>query len=152
MKLAARAVLYSGSKLNFEVEQSNGLVFMKPFAPEAIMKPLLPVVWSVSTTSKAWPPLIAASNIRTVILSPGFMNSVCAFGVNVLLGLELFGPGGPAGTPLVWTNAKFTGSTQLLLQFPEPLPWHSRLSMLSAEHHCLWLQLMLSMNGPKPGG
>src|SRR5215472_2216093 len=125
MKLAARAVLYSGSKLNVEVEQSNGLVFMKPFAPEAIMKPLLPVVWSVSTTFKAWPPLIAASNIRTVILSPGFMNSVCAFGVNVAL-LAVFGPGGPEGTPLVCTNAKFTGSMQLLLQLPDPLPWHSR--------------------------
>jgi hypothetical protein len=43
-----------------------------------------------------------------------------------------------------------TGSTQLGLQAPEAL--HSRLSMLSAAHHLVALQLTLSMNGVKPGG
>jgi len=33
--------------------QENGSVFMNPFLAEAIMKPLLPVVWSVSTASRA---------------------------------------------------------------------------------------------------
>ena len=44
---------YSGSKLNGVPVQSNGLVFMKPFAAEAIMKPLRPVVRSVSWASRA---------------------------------------------------------------------------------------------------
>src|SRR5258708_19115340 len=100
MMFAARAVLYSGSKLNREPAQLNGSVFMKPLAADAIMKPLLPVVWSVSTTSKAWPPLIAASNIRTVIESPGFISRVFLFGVTVFR-LDNCGLGGPAGTPFV---------------------------------------------------
>ena len=48
MMFCARAVLYSGWKLNGVPLQSNGLVFMNPFAAEAIMKPLCPVVKSVS--------------------------------------------------------------------------------------------------------
>jgi hypothetical protein len=38
-----------------------------------------------------------------------------------------------------------TGSMQLLLQ--APLALHSRLSMFSAAHHWVALQLMLSVNG-----
>ena len=56
------------------------------------------------------------------------------------------------GIPSVWMNAKFTGSTQLLLQLPEPLPWHSRLSMLSAEHQWVLSQLMELAKGANPGG
>jgi hypothetical protein len=41
---------------------------------------------------------------------------------------------------------------QLLLQLPLPLPWHSRLSMLSAEHQWVSSQLVASANGAKPGG
>ena len=56
------------------------------------------------------------------------------------------------GTPLVWMKAKLTGSTQLWLQLPLPLPWHSRLSMFSAEHQWVSSQLVASTNGAKPGG
>ena len=66
--------------------------------------------------------------------------------------VDFCGLGGPVGTPLVWTKAKLTGSTQLLLQLPLPLPWHSRLSMLSAEHQWVSSQLVASANGAKPGG
>jgi hypothetical protein len=33
-----------------------------------------------------------------------------------------------------------------------PLPWHSRLSMVRAEHQWVLSQLMLSAKGAKPGG
>src|SRR5215472_10236772 len=101
MMLAARAVLYAGWKLKRVPVQSNGLVVMNPFLAEAIMKPLLPVVRSVSRASSACPPGTFASHICTVILSPGFISSVRAFGVKVAL-LLCCGLGGPVGTPLVW--------------------------------------------------
>jgi hypothetical protein len=81
-----------------------------------------------------------ASNMCTVTLSPGFISSVRRLGVNVALSLS-WGDGGPVGTPLVWMWAKLTGSTHRLLHGPEPLPAHSRLSMLSAEHQCVLSQL-----------
>ena len=56
------------------------------------------------------------------------------------------GLGGPAGTPLVCRYAKLTGSTQLALQVAK-LKLHSRLSMVSAAHHLVVLQLVLSTNG-----
>ncbi len=87
----------------------------------------------------------------TVILSPGFIRSVRLFGVNVA-SFDSCGLGGPGGTPSRWTKAKLTGSTQLLLHGPDPLPVHSRLSMFSAEHQCVLSQLMLSANGANPGG
>ena len=61
------------------------------------------------------------------------------------------GLGGPAGTPLVCKYAKLTRSMQLLLQVASPNV-HSRLSMFRAAHHFVALQLVLSMNGVKPGG
>src|SRR6516162_2497347 len=151
MTFCGLAVLYSGWKLNRVPVESNGLLVMNPFLAEAIMKPLLPVVRSVSRASSAWPPGIFASHMWVVILSPGFISSVCALGVSVAR-VPFCGLGGPVGTPLVWTQAKLTGSTQLLLQLPLPLPWHSRLSMLSAEHQWVLSQLVPSMNGAKPGG
>src|SRR5215471_11461114 len=153
MMLAARAVLYAGWKLNGVPVQSNGLEFMNPFLAEAIMKPLLPVVRSVSRASSARPPGIFASHMWTVILSPGFISSVREFGVNVAL-LLFCGPGGPVGTPLVWMKPKLIGSTQLLLQLSLGLPlfWHSRLSMVSAEHQWVLSQLIEVANGAKPGG
>jgi hypothetical protein len=48
-------------------------------------------------------------------LSPGFISSVLAFGVNVARS-DNRGPGGPVGTPLAWINPKLTGSMQLGLQ------------------------------------
>ena len=53
MMFCARADEYSDWKLNGVPEQSAGLVFMKPLAAEAIMKPLCPVVRSVSLASSA---------------------------------------------------------------------------------------------------
>src|ERR1700721_1670143 len=93
MTFCARAVLYAGWKLNRVPVQSNGLVFMNPFLAEAIMKPLLPVVWSVSRTLSARPP---------GILSPGFIIRVLELGVNVAR-LPFCGLGGPVGTPLACT-------------------------------------------------
>ena len=83
-------------------------------------------------------------------LSPGFISSVRWFGVTVLR-LAFCGLGGPVGTPLVWTNAKLTGSTQLLLQTANPA-WHSSESMVSAAHQCALSQLRPSANGANPGG
>src|ERR1035438_1174690 len=153
MMFLARAVEYSGWKLNGRPAQVNGLVFLKPFAAEAIMKPLCPVDQSVSRASSAWPPGILALNIRTVIRSPGFISSVCRFGVTVRK-LDSCGLGGPVGTPLVCTKPKLTGSMHLLLQEfgAIPFPVHSRLSMVSAEHQCVLSQLMLSAKGANPGG
>ncbi len=53
MMFRALAVEYSGWKLNLWPLQLNGLVFMNPLAADAIMKPLWPVVRSVSRTSSA---------------------------------------------------------------------------------------------------
>src|SRR5215472_8175404 len=145
----ARAVAYSGWKLNGVPAQVNGLVFRNPFLAEAIMKPLRPVVRSVSFASSARPPGILASHRWTVILSPGFISRVRPFGVNVARS-DFCGPGGPAGTPLVWMKAKLVGSGQLKLQVW--LIWHSRLSMVSAEHQWVLSQPMLSTNGAMPGG
>ena len=44
-----------------------------------------------------------------------------------------------------------TGSSQLALQVAKPKV-HSRLSMVSAAHHWVVLQLSLSTKGVKPGG
>src|SRR5262245_22341924 len=111
----ARAVAYSGWKLNGVPAQVNGLVFMNPFLAEAIMNPLRPAVRSVSFASSACPPGIVASHRWTVILSPGFISRVRAFGVNVARS-DFCGFGGPVGTPLAWMKLKFTGRGQLLLQ------------------------------------
>src|SRR5215472_4757213 len=127
----ARAVAYSGWKLNGVPAQVYGLVCVNPLLAEAIMKPLRPVVRSVSLASSACPPGIFASHMWTVILSPGFISRVWAFGVNVARS-DFCGFGGPVGTPLVWMKPKLSARGQLLLQ--EPLLWHSRLSMFSAEH------------------
>lgn len=51
--LFGAAVEYSGWKLNGVPLQSIGLVFMKPFAFDAIMKPDCPVVRSRSKASNA---------------------------------------------------------------------------------------------------
>ena len=79
----------------------------------------------------------------TRITSPGFISRVWRFGVNVARSLSC-GLGGPAGTPLFGMKPKLTGSVQFGLHGPEPLPVHSRLSMVRAEHQCVLSQLMLS--------
>src|ERR1700729_581476 len=153
MTFCAAAEEYSGWKLNGVPSQVVGLVFMNPLAAEAIMKPRCPVVWSDISASSACPLRTRASNRRTVITSPGLISSVCRLGVTVASSLSC-GLGGPVGTPLVWTKPKFTGSGQLALHGPalNPLPWHSALSIVSAEHQCASSQLMWSENGATPGG
>ena len=143
------ALEYSGWKLNGVPLQSTGLVFMNPFAADAIMNPLRPVVVSVSRTSNACPPAIFASNMWITIRSPWFIMSVLPLGVYVRR-LESCGLGGPSGIPSVWMNAKFTGSMQLSLHVPAAL--HATLSMVSAEHQWELSQLIESENGAKPGG
>src|ERR1700722_20685563 len=112
MTFCARAVLYAGWKLNRVPVQSDGLVFMNPFLAEAIMKPLLPVVRSVSRTSSARPPGIFASHMWTVILSPGFIIRVLELGVNVAR-LPFCGLGGPGGTPFGCSEAEFDGAMEV---------------------------------------
>src|SRR5437763_17164225 len=117
IELCGRAVLYIGSKLKGVPLQSLTEVFMKPLAAEATMKPLWCVVRSLIVILNAcWPPPMLASNMWVLITSPGFISRVCLFGV-IVARLDSCGLGGPVGTPLVWIQAKFTGSTQLLLIF-----------------------------------
>ena len=113
------------------------------------MYPLRPFVRSVSRISSACPPATLASNMWMTTRSPWFIRSVCELGVNVARS-DSCGLGGPAGTPLVWMNAKLTGSMQLSLHDPEAV--HSTLSMVSAEHQCVLSQLIESSNGANPGG
>ena len=129
--------------------QSAGLVFMNPFAPDAIMNPLRPLVRSVSRISSAWPPATLASNMWMTTLSPWFISRVFPFGVNVAR-FDSCGLGGPAGTPFLWMNAKLTGSMQLSLQLPAAS--QATLSMVSAEHQWVLSQLIESSNGANPGG
>src|ERR1700751_1993115 len=134
--LMVLAVEYSGRKFHGVPLQSAIEVFMKPFLADACMNPLRPVVRSVTAVSSA--PAFLLSKIRIWSLSPGFIISVFWLGVMVLRS-AFCGLGGPVGTPLVWRNAKLTGSTQLLLQ--GPLAVHSSESIVSAPHHCVLLQL-----------
>jgi len=73
------AVLYSGRKSKAVVAQVAGLVFAKPLAALATILPEVDVVRSVTSVSSATP----LSLMVTVMLSPGFMSSVFAFGVKV---------------------------------------------------------------------
>ena len=83
-------------------------------------------------------------------LSPGFIRSVWEFGVAVAV-VASCGLGGPVGTPFVWMNAKFVGSSQLLLQLANPSV-HSRSLMCSDAHQCVLSHEIESTNGAKPGG
>ncbi len=86
MMLLAAALEYSGWKLNGVPGQvgSVGLVFMKPFAADAIMNPDVRLVTSSSVTSSARPPPFSlASKMWMTIVSPGLISSVSPFGVNV---------------------------------------------------------------------
>src|ERR1017187_3546327 len=147
------ALLYSAWKLNGVPEQSAMLVFWKPFAALATMKPVWPVVKSRTTALS--PPVSGDPESRTSLidtprLSPEFIFSVWPFPKKVPT-LGSCGAGGPGGTPLVCRNEKLTGSMQLLLEVAK-LKLHSRLSMFSAAHHLVLLQLVESANGANPGG
>ena len=82
--------------------------------------------------------------------SPERIIRVCPFGRLVAV-FASCGLGGPVGTPLVWMNAKFVGSSQFVLQLAKFVV-HSRSLMCSDAHHARLLQLTLSMNGAMPGG
>src|SRR5579863_6528064 len=146
--LIVLAVLYSGRKLHGVPAQVAIEVFMKPFLAEASMNPVWPVLTSRICVSSA--PAVLLSKMWMSSLSPGFISRVRWFGVSVLR-LACCGLGGPVGTPLVWTNAKLTGSTQLLLHTANPV-WHSSESMVSAAHQCELSQLRPSAIGANPGG
>jgi hypothetical protein len=129
------------------------LVFWNPFAALATTKPVLPVVRSA--TEALSPPMSGdpesgTSLIDTLSTSPGFIFRVLALPRNVAP-FGSCGAGGPGGTPSVCMNEKLTGSTQLLLQVAK-LKLHSRLSIVSAAHHLVLLQLTESVNGVNPGG
>src|SRR5580700_7354637 len=114
---------------------------MKPLAALAVMNP---VWWVVKSRIVVVNPC-GGSVIEIWSSSPALNISVWLFGRNVLTSASC-GLGGPAGTPLFCRNAKLTGSSQLALQVAKPNV-HSRLSMVSAAHHCVLLQLSLSTNG-----
>src|SRR5215469_15319000 len=129
------------------------LVAMNPFLAEACMKPDWPVVRSLMVNFRAlWPvsPGTAASDMWITRWSPEFISSVLALGVFVAL-FASCGLGGPVGTPLVWMNAKFVGSMQLLLQLAKFVV-HSASLIWSDAHQWVLSQLTLSMNGAIPGG
>jgi len=106
--------------------QSAMLVFLNPLAALATMNPDLPVLRSLMRVSRP----AEVSVIVTWSTSPWFIIRVWRLGVNVLTSASC-GLGGPAGTPFVCRNAKFTGSMQLLLQVAKPNV-HSTLSIVSA--------------------
>jgi hypothetical protein len=135
----ASAELYSGWKLKREAMQVDGFTFLKPFVELATMKPVVAVVMSFTSVSRATP----LSLIVTTTLSPGFISRVLLSGVDVA-GVWAPGPGGPVGTPFFWTKAKLIGSMQLLLLV--------KLSIFNAAHHWVWLQLTWVLNGSQPGG
>src|SRR5215469_1996378 len=145
--LMVLAVEYSGRKLHGVPLQSAIDVFMKPLAADASMNPVRPELRSRIWVSSA--PALLLSKIRILSLSPGFIRNVARFGVTVRR-FACCGFGGPAGTPLVWTKAKFTGSMQLLLHDPPVV--HSSESIVSAAHQCVSSQLRPSAKGANPGG
>src|SRR5215472_4255408 len=129
------------------------LVAMNPFLAEACMKPDWPVVRSLIVSFRAfWPvcPGTGASDMWITRRSPEFIISVFLLGVLVAMSASC-GLGGPVGTPLVWMNAKFVGSSQCRLQLAK-LTVHSASLMCSDAHQWVPSQLMLSLNGPCPGG
>ena len=126
------------------------LVWVNWFAADAVMKPVWPLVWSVITSRNACrPEPSAASNKWTEIRSPELINRVLRFGVKVRRFI-CCGFGGPVGLPSSWTNAKFSGSTQLLFSTPPPVASNSNVN--NAAHQCVLSQLPASTIGAKPGG
>src|SRR5579859_4971862 len=119
---------------------------MNPFLALAVIRPTLPVVRSVTTVVKP----LAGSLIETLTTSPELSMSVCLLGWKVCT-FAFCGPGGPDGLPFVDRNAKLTGSVQFGFRFTK-LNCDSRLSMFSATHHFVALQLTLSRSGGSPGG
>ncbi len=90
------AVSYSGWNANGVPPHVRGFVFMNPLATLATMKPVWPVVRSVTVVRN--PAGVSWSVDST--LSPGFIFSVLSFGAK-LASFKSCGLGGPAGTPSV---------------------------------------------------
>ena len=115
------------------------------------MNPLRPVVRSVSSGLQRMPaPAILASNRWTVILSPGFISRVCALGVKVASVAQLRARRARRYA-VGLDEAEVDRLDAVVVAGPDPLPVHSRLSMVSAEHQWVLSQLMLSTNGAKTG-
>src|SRR5262249_9680934 len=115
----ALAELYSAWNVNLVPLQVLTLVCMNPFLALAVMKPLWPVVMSsMVMVNPAFGP-VSGSVIATRSTSPSWICSVWAFGVSVWKFVSC-GLGGPAGLPLRWMYAKFTGSGQFGLMSPKP--------------------------------
>ena len=151
MTLPWAAVLYSGWKLNGVPAQLAIEVFWKPLAAEACMEPLVCRVRSSMTTSKALPPPGAgASNMWILIVSPGLKSSVSLFGVNGG-GVRVLRCRRPGRHSVLLDEAEVDRFLAAGLHVTKPVV-HSRLSMVSAAHHCVSLQLSLSTNGGFPGG
>src|SRR4051794_16691525 len=120
------------------------MMWRNPLRALPTMMPVCPVVRSSILLRSPW----GVSLIVTRKTSPGFINSVCAFGVNDA-SVKLSGPAGPVGLPLRWMNAKAVGSSQfsfntLKSKFP------CRLLMCIDAHQCVWSQENWSMNGDHP--
>src|SRR5258708_17313887 len=82
---------------------------MNPLASLATMKPVCPVVRSVTEVKNP-----AGVSWRVAdTLSPGFIFSVWALGAK-LASFKSCGLGGPAGQPAGWGEAKVTGAMELL--------------------------------------
>ena len=97
------------------------------------------------------PPRSLASKMWITSRSPGFIMQRLARSASPSRALESCGLGGPVGTPFVWMNAKFVGSSQLVLQFANPSV-HSRSLMCSDAHQCVLSHEIESANGANPGG
>src|SRR4051812_12730876 len=106
-----------------------------------------------------WNPA-AVSCMSSRIVSPGFMNvSFDGSGVVAANGLRktVGGSGDACGTPFVVMNAKLTGSTPAWVRHcwfcvvPSTCETE-RLSMVSAAHHCVGLQLTPGSHEVHPGG
>src|SRR5262249_23924196 len=124
-----------------------------PFAALATTKPVWPVVRSATealSPPTSGDPESGTSLIEALTTSPGFIFRVWALPKNVAR-FGSCGAGGPGGTPSSYMNEQLTGSMQLLLQVLT-LKLHTRLSIVSAAHHCVLLQLVESVNGVNPGG
>src|SRR6476646_6628811 len=98
--------------------------------------------------------------MSTVSTSPEFIQrSVAGFGVIASYGGEnaVSGSGAAWGTPLWVMNANDTGSIPTVSRqswlFTRPvLPFWLRLSIVSAAHHLVALQLTPGGHGTQPGG
>src|SRR5215472_1879377 len=122
-----------------------------PLAALAVIEPEVCVVWSTIVTLSPF----GVSNRWVVMLSPEFIRKS-----RFALGTKCWGLSGLPGAvalPFLVRNAKFTGSVPtvlrqaVLLSAPVfSLSWN--VSMFSAAHHCVPVQLLPLGQFTQPGG